>query len=104
LGSLAVVPYPEDGLGIESSGVVCRVGPDVTDLRIGDRVMLLGDGSFGSHVVTPERLCVKIPASLSFEDAASMPAVFATAVCSLFHIGKLQKGQVSCLHLIKLSP
>lgn len=94
LGSLAVLPYPQNGLGIESSGIVSRVGPEVTDLWVGDRVMLLGDGSFGSHVVTPERLCARIPTSLDFEDAASMPAVFATAVCSLFHIGKLQNGQV----------
>ncbi|KAL4744332.1 hypothetical protein BDW72DRAFT_212821 [Aspergillus terricola var. indicus] len=98
LGSLAVVPYPQDGLGIESSGIVTRVGPEVTDLRVGDRVMLLGDGSFGSHVVTPERLCARIPTSLDFEDAASMPAVSATAVCSLFHIGKLQKGQSVLIH------
>ncbi|KAF3480301.1 polyketide synthase [Arthroderma uncinatum] len=98
LGSLAVVPYPQDGLGIESSGIVCRVGPEVVNLRIGDRVMLLGNGSFGSHVVTPERLCTKIPANLSFEDAATMPGVFATAVCSLFHIGKLQKGQSVLIH------
>ncbi|KAJ5296368.1 uncharacterized protein N7443_007261 [Penicillium atrosanguineum] len=88
----------EDGFGIESSGIVSRVGPGVTDLRVGDRVMLLGDGSFGSHVVTPERLCTRIPTSLNFEDAASMPAVFATAVCSLLYIGKLQKGQSVLIH------
>lgn len=101
MGALAVVPYPEAGLGIEASGVVCRVGPEVKDLRVGDRVMLLGDGSFATYIVTPERLCAKIPANLTFEDAATMPAVFATAVCSLFHIGGLQKEQVS--HLTQLT-
>lgn len=92
---MAVLPYPERGLGLEASGVVFRVGPEVKDLRVGDRVMLLGDGSFATHIVTPERLCAKIPANLTFEDAATMPAVFATAVYSLFNIGGLKRGQVS---------
>ncbi|KAF5019294.1 hypothetical protein F66182_8712 [Fusarium sp. NRRL 66182] len=98
LGALGVVPYPEAGLGLEGGGVVRRVGPDVQDLQPGDRVMFLADGAFASHVVTPERLCEKIPSDLSFEDAATMPAVFATAVCSLFNIGGLRKGQSVLIH------
>ncbi|KAH0435679.1 polyketide synthase [Colletotrichum camelliae] len=98
LGALGVVPYPEAGLGLEGGGVVRRVGPQVKDLQPGDRIMFLADGAFSSHVVTPERLCEKIPADLSFEDAATMPAVFATAVCSLFNIGGLRKGQSVLIH------
>nr|ALQ32761.1 putative polyketide synthase [Fusarium aywerte] len=98
LGALGVVPYPEAGLGLEGAGVVRRVGPEVKDLQPGDRIMFLADGAFASHVVTPERLCEKIPADLSFEDAATMPAVFATAVCSLFNIGGLRKGQSVLIH------
>ncbi|KAF4976126.1 hypothetical protein FZEAL_7145 [Fusarium zealandicum] len=98
LGALGVVPYPEAGLGLEGGGIVRRVGPQVKHLQPGDRIMFLADGSFASHVVTPERLCEKIPADLSFEDAATMPAVFATAVCSLFNIGGLRKGQSVLIH------
>ncbi|KAF1962721.1 KR-domain-containing protein, partial [Byssothecium circinans] len=53
---------------------------------------------FASRVVTPERLCEKIPSDLSFEDAATMPAVFSTALCSLFNIGGLRKGQSVLIH------
>jgi NADPH:quinone reductase-like Zn-dependent oxidoreductase len=95
LCALGVVPFPEEGLGLEASGIVCRVGPEVKDLRLGDRVMFLGKGSFSTHVVIRERHCEKIPDSLTFEDAAAMPIVFATAAASLFNIGGLQKGQVS---------
>ncbi|KAI8241966.1 hypothetical protein K4K55_011505 [Colletotrichum sp. SAR 10_96] len=98
LGALGVVPYPEAGLGLEGGGVVRRVGPQVKDLQPGDRIMFLADGAFASHVVTPERLCEKIPADLSFDDAATMPAVFSTAVCSLFNIGGLRKGQSVLIH------
>jgi NADPH:quinone reductase-like Zn-dependent oxidoreductase len=55
----------------------------------------MSDGSFSTHIVIPESFCEKIPASLTFEDGATMPAVFTTAVASLFNIGGLQRGQVS---------
>lgn len=97
LGALALVPFPKGGLGSESSGVVCRVGPQVKGLCLGDRVVLYSDGSFSTHIVIPESFCEKIPASLTFEDGATMPAVFTTAVASLFNIGSLQRGQVSRL-------
>lgn len=92
---MGLVSFPEDGLGLEASGVVCRIGPQVKDLRLGDRVILLSDGCFSTHVITSENRCEKIPASLTFEDAATMPAVFMTALYSLFSIGDLQKGQVN---------
>jgi NADPH:quinone reductase-like Zn-dependent oxidoreductase len=95
LSALALVPFPKGGLGSEASGVVCRVGPQVKDLCVGDRVMLMSDGAFSTHVIASEYSCEKIPDSLTFEDAATMPAVFTTAVASLFNVGGLQKGQVS---------
>lgn len=98
LGALAITPYPQDGLGVEAAGVVCRVGPEVKDLRVGDRIMLLEYGTFASHVITSERTCEKIPDSLSFEDAGSMPAVFTTAIAGLLTIGDLRKGQSVLIH------
>jgi NADPH:quinone reductase-like Zn-dependent oxidoreductase len=91
---LAIVPIPEAGLGIEAAGVVRRVSPKAKNLRPGDRVMLLGDGSFATQNITSEKLCIKIPDRLSFEDAATMPAVYATALCALIDIGNLQRDQV----------
>lgn len=80
---------------MDSSGVVFRVGPEVKDLAVGDRVMCLGAGNFASHVVTPEALCERIPDSLSFEEAATIPAAYATAMAALYNIGNLRSRQVS---------
>jgi NADPH:quinone reductase-like Zn-dependent oxidoreductase len=88
-------PYPAGGLGLEASGVVSRVGPRVKDLAVGDRVMCLGAGSFASHLITPESLCEKIPDTLTFEEAATMPAAYATAIAALYYAGNLKPGQVS---------
>ncbi|KZZ87545.1 polyketide synthase [Moelleriella libera RCEF 2490] len=98
LSALGVIPFPEAGLGLEGSGIISRVGIDVVDLQPGDRVMFLADGSFASHVTTPAKLCEKIPTNLSYEDAASVPAVFSTAFASLFNIGQLKKGQTVLIH------
>lgn len=98
LGALAVVPFPDNGLGVEASGIVRHVGPDVKRLCPGDRVMLREDGTFATHAIASEKLCAKIPSDLSFEDAATMPVVFATAIYSMFDLGGLQEGQVSPPH------
>jgi NADPH:quinone reductase-like Zn-dependent oxidoreductase len=56
--------------------------------------MILSSCLFGTRVVVPADVCERIPGGLSFEDAATMPCVFATALYSIFDVGNLQKGQV----------
>lgn len=93
--ALGIVAFPEEGLGLEASGTVSRVGPEAKDLIPGDRIMFLGKGAFSTHTVIRERYSERIPDGLSFEDAAAMPIIFATAAAALISIGRLQKGQVS---------
>lgn len=91
---MGIVESQENGFGLEAAGVVRRVGGKVKDLGPGDRVMLLSCCSFGTRVVVSENVCERIPGGLSFEDAATMPCVFATALYSILDVGNLQKGQV----------
>lgn len=59
-------------LGYSSSGVVLEVGAGVSEFKIGDRVACVGAG-FASHaevVWIPENLCIKLPANVSYEEAA----------------------------------
>lgn len=85
---------PNNGFGLEASGIVQRVGTDVQELEVGDRVMLLSSRSFQTDLIVPEDLCERIPAGLSFEDAATIPCVFATAAYCLFEVANITKGQV----------
>ncbi|KAJ6008477.1 Acyl transferase/acyl hydrolase/lysophospholipase [Penicillium herquei] len=98
LCALDIVQAPGNGFGLEAAGVVRRTGPNVRDLEVGDRVMLLSSGCFSTDVVVSEKVCERIPAGLSFEDAATMPCVFATAMYSLFEVGNLQSGQSILIH------
>lgn len=92
-----IIPLPSDEMlfGYEAAGIVRQVGPEVTKVAVGDRVITMDNGTFTTALVTSELICEKIPDSMSFADAASMPIVFATAIYALVDIAVLQKGQVS---------
>jgi NADPH2:quinone reductase len=58
--------------GQEASGIVVAVGPDVTTLRLGDRVAYTGVlGSYAEYAAVPAERLIKIPDELDFEQAAA---------------------------------
>ncbi len=58
--------------GQEAAGIVVAVGPDVTTVRLGERVAYVGAlGSYAEYAVAPASLLVKIPEQLDFEQAAA---------------------------------
>ncbi|OQD86541.1 hypothetical protein PENANT_c007G06237 [Penicillium antarcticum] len=85
-------------LGIEGSGIVRRVGANVTSLLPGDKVAITSSGIFGDQVVISHKRCFKLPDTLSLEDAATMPSVYATAIYSFIHLGMLRKEQTVLIH------
>lgn len=91
---MKVVELPIFALGLEGAGIVRRIGSHVKSLRVGDRVAMIGRGAFSTFVTTLEILCVPIPETLSFHEAATMFFPFLTAMHSLISVGGLEKGQV----------
>ena len=87
-------------LGIELSGTVTRVGAGVEHVGAGDRVVAVAPGGLTTLAVTKSSLVVKIPDSLSLDDAATMPIVFTTALQSLVHVGRIRKGQTVLIHSV----
>jgi NADPH2:quinone reductase len=67
------LPMPS-GLGTEGAGVVEAVGPNVTDVKVGDRVAYANGplGSYAEKRVMPADRLVKLPDAITFEQAASM--------------------------------
>lgn len=67
------VPLP-NGLGLEAAGRVTAVGPGVTNVAVGDRVAYaLGPlGAYASARAYPADRLIKIPDSLTADDAASV--------------------------------
>jgi NADPH:quinone reductase-like Zn-dependent oxidoreductase/acyl carrier protein/pimeloyl-ACP methyl ester carboxylesterase len=90
--------YPSDQaidlfVGDECSGVVERVGPGVTRWKVGDRVIALGAGCFASHLTAPEELLLPLPDAMTFEEAATLPVAYMTAVHALCGIAGLKRGE-----------
>jgi SAM-dependent methyltransferase len=88
-------PSEGKGLGCECAGIVLRAGPNVENVDVGDRVMVLSGGSYSTSLVTRASLCACVPAELSFAEAATMPCVYSTVIHSVVHLGRLRKGQAS---------
>ena len=86
-------------MGLECAGVVAAVGRDVTHHQVGDRVCaLLAGGGYAEQAVVDQGSALKIPENLSFEQAAAIPEVFATAWLNLFIEAGLQPGERVVLH------
>lgn len=84
----------------EFSGSVRRIGSDVEHLFVGDKVMALWPlRNITSHAILPASLVVKIPDHANFEEAASIPASFTTAIRSLLDVGQLRERQSVLIHL-----
>lgn len=85
--------------GLEFSGVVDKLGTEVKQWQVGDRVFgLLSAGGYAEQVVTPERMLMPIPANLSFEQAAAIPEVFLTAYDALVDKASFQAGDSVLIH------
>lgn len=93
-------------LGIDTTGVIRRAGANVSNVAVGDRIFALAPhGCITDRLVLPSSLAVKLPDDLSFEDAATMPCCFATAIQSLIIVGRMTEGQVGAsLISVPLSP
>jgi NADPH2:quinone reductase len=90
---------PPDIPGLEFSGEVEACGELVTTLQPGDRVMgIVGGGGHAEKLILHERLCLRVPPGMSFEDAAAVPEAFLTAYDALFLRGGLRPGEAVLLH------
>ena len=92
-------PGAPQTMGLECAGVVAAVGRDVTHHQVGDRVCaLLAGGGYAEQAVVDQGSALKRPENLSFEQAAAIPEVFATAWLNLFIEAGLQPGERVVLH------
>jgi len=95
-------PPPEgasDVLGLEVAGVVHDVGSRVTEWKKGDRVCaLLPGGGYAEYAEIPQDMGMRIPESLSFEEAASIPEAFLTAWQALKLLAGLDDNKRVLIH------
>ena len=81
-------------LGVDYAGTVEAVGKNVTQFKPGDEVFGGRTGAFAEYVCVREARAVATkPASVTFEQAASVPIAGITALQGVRDKGKVQPGQ-----------
>jgi NADPH2:quinone reductase len=80
--------------GNEAAGIVEAVGEGVTRVEQGDRVIVTPQGGgFAEKCVAPEKLCLPLPDSLSFEQGAGFTVTYATSYHAFRQSTELQPGE-----------
>jgi putative PIG3 family NAD(P)H quinone oxidoreductase len=86
-------------MGLECAGEVAAVGDGVSRWKVGDQVCaLLSGGGYAEYAIAPHGSVLPLPAGFSFEQAAALPEVFATAWLNLFIEAGLKPGEKVVLH------
>ena len=80
--------------GGETAGVVESVGSGVTRFKPGDRVIATPiSGGFADKCVVPEKMCLPLPKSMSFEQGAGFTITYATSYHAFRQSTELRSGE-----------
>jgi len=90
------------GIGVEAAGVVEAVGPDVTNVAVGDRVTYTGFlntlGAYSTERLIAAAPLVRLPAGIACETAAAMTMRGLTSAYLLRRIHAFAPGDTILLH------
>ncbi len=86
-------------LGQEAAGVVDAVGPNVTDVKVGDRVVYASvQGSYAEYAIAPAWRLVPIPKEVDAQHAAAVMIQGLTAHYLTFSTYPLKPGETALVH------
>lgn len=99
LNALGRYPGEAGLLGFEAVGTIAALGANVTDLALGDGVIVIGvTGCIASHMTVARSRVVRKPERLAVTDAVTLPATFLTAHYALNHLGGMKRGDRVLIH------
>lgn len=85
--------------GLELSGTIREIGPDVECWSVGDEVCALVDGGgYAEQVLVPAAQLLPVPKGVSLVDAAGLPEVACTVWSNVFMTANLQPGETFLVH------
>ncbi len=99
LGLYGPAPKPPLVPGFEAAGEVDGVGPGVTDLAPGDRIVTVTRfGGYARRLVIEARRAFRLPEGWSFEEGAAFPAVYLTAWHGLANVARVRPRERVLVH------
>jgi NADPH:quinone reductase-like Zn-dependent oxidoreductase len=96
--SPAPIPLPHARLGVEGTGVIDALGPEVTGLETGDPVILTAipdanvRGSYAEYTTVPANRVIARPAGLAITEAAAIWVAYSTAYGALVEKAGMRPG------------
>ncbi|KAG6061256.1 Type I Iterative PKS [Claviceps aff. humidiphila group G2b] len=85
-------------IGIECSGVVARIGSNVSSIAVGDRVCAVSMGAYSAFARSLASSAVVIPRDMPLAVAATIPVVYCTAYYGIIELARLQAGESILIH------
>src|SRR5690606_27696336 len=85
--------------GTEVAGIVTECGSEVSQVRVGDRVVAgVKTGGYAQEVVAPVSTVFNLPDGVDFDAAVQFPTIYATAYAALKWKADIQPGEVLLVH------
>ncbi len=92
-------PGASEIIGLECSGTVAALGPDVEGWAVGDEVCaLLAGGGYAELVTVPAGQLMPVPDGVDLITAGALPEVACTVWSNVFMVAGLQRGETLLVH------
>lgn len=85
--------------GMEAAGDVIALGPGVTNVKIGDKVVAgLGNGGFAQEAIANAAALRVLPKGFDYATGAAYPAAYLTAYVALVRRAEIDAGETLLVH------
>lgn len=92
-------PGASDLPGLEVSGIVEKLGDEVSGIKVGDAVCaLLAGGGYANYCTVAATHCLPVPANVSLVDAAGLPETAFTVWSTVWDQARLAPGETLLVH------
>ena len=88
------------GLGMEASGIIKEVGPNVSNFSVGDKIAYAGIplGGYSTHRIYPTKNIVKVPENIDLNIAGTLMTKGLTAFYLLYKTYPVKEGETILFH------
>ena len=88
------------GIGMEASGIIKELGPNVSNFSVGDKIAYAGQplGGYSTHRIYPTKNIVKIPENIDLNIAGTLMTKGLTAFYLLYKTYPVKKGETILFH------
>jgi len=88
------------GLGMEASGIIKEIGPNVSNFSVGDKIAYAGQplGGYSTHRIYPTKNIVKVPENIDLNIAGTLMTKGLTAFYLLYKTYPVKTGETILFH------